>query len=238
MGNGAFGIPPGFSDSQKPAPSRYGDFLIWKQIIDLAKAEKKSVIFVTDDAKDDWWFKVNNRTFGPRPELVQEFFQEAATQFYMYPSDRFMEIAQQNLEIKQTKAAVKEIREVREQSFPEQIDRQALAFERPIHNPLDELREMERQRREALDALRHNPLDELRETERRWQAALEAARYSPLDELREMERQRREALDALRHNPLDELRETERQQRAALEAASTAPPPTKQSDPPPTTAPD
>jgi len=47
-------IPPGFKDSQKPVPERYGDFVGWRQILDFATKNRVSVILVTDDAKEDW----------------------------------------------------------------------------------------------------------------------------------------------------------------------------------------
>ena len=45
-------IPPGYKDDKKPEPDKYGDFLIWLQLIDQAKLAKKPIIFVTGDVKD------------------------------------------------------------------------------------------------------------------------------------------------------------------------------------------
>lgn len=66
--------PPGFKDQSKEGEKRkYGDLILWFQLIDKAAADKKPIIFVTDDAKEDWWWKQpNNKTIGPRPELVAE----------------------------------------------------------------------------------------------------------------------------------------------------------------------
>lgn len=58
--------PPGFEDRLKKdnewkqysnliVPDRFGDFVIWKQILKYAKTNKKPIIFVTDDEKEDWW---------------------------------------------------------------------------------------------------------------------------------------------------------------------------------------
>jgi len=52
-------IPPGYKDASKDAgedPTRpYGDLILWKQILEKSKAENKSIIFVLDDRKEDWW---------------------------------------------------------------------------------------------------------------------------------------------------------------------------------------
>ena len=43
------------------------------KLLERAKAEKKPLLFVTDDAKEDWWLIHEERTIGPRPELLREF---------------------------------------------------------------------------------------------------------------------------------------------------------------------
>src|SRR5205823_2954818 len=60
-------IPPGFKDQnpkEKPFPKNHGDYVIWCQIIEFAKAKKKPIIFITDDEKEDWWRLHNGRTIG------------------------------------------------------------------------------------------------------------------------------------------------------------------------------
>jgi predicted nucleic acid-binding protein len=49
-------IPPGFEDRKtKLGNSQYGDLIVWKQILDYSRALGKSIIFVTQEAKPDWW---------------------------------------------------------------------------------------------------------------------------------------------------------------------------------------
>lgn len=49
-------IPPGYADQkQKTIPECYGDYIAWKQLIDIASEKKCDVILATDDAKDNWW---------------------------------------------------------------------------------------------------------------------------------------------------------------------------------------
>ena len=75
--------PPGYRDAKKGSDRQYGDVVLWTQLIDYALKSKTPIIFVTDDRKDDWWYKHSGKTIGPLPELVQEFTAQAETQFYM-----------------------------------------------------------------------------------------------------------------------------------------------------------
>lgn len=67
--------PPGYRDAkskENEGLSKYADFFIWSEILGYAKASQKNVIFVTDDAKDDWWEKIlNKRQF--HHFLIEEF---------------------------------------------------------------------------------------------------------------------------------------------------------------------
>jgi len=85
-------IPPGYKDSGK-AENKYGDYIIWRQMLDRAERTRKPIIFITNDAKEDWWRRENGETLGPRPELRQEMWDTAQVDFYMYTSDRFMDQA-------------------------------------------------------------------------------------------------------------------------------------------------
>ncbi len=64
-------IPPGYKDWKKDATGdpqkKFGDLIVWKQILGKAKADNKPVIFITDDQKDDWWLEQSGKTIGPRP---------------------------------------------------------------------------------------------------------------------------------------------------------------------------
>jgi hypothetical protein len=107
-------IPPGYRDGKKDASGdpfrKYGDLIIWKQIINKAKEATKPVIFVTDDKKDDWWLEQSGRTIGPRAELLQEFIAETSNNFWMYTVDRFIAEA---AHIRNTKVNAEVIAEIR-----------------------------------------------------------------------------------------------------------------------------
>lgn len=105
-------IPPGYADlKEKGEPDGYGDYIGWVQIIEISKNEKKPVILLTDDAKEDWWQIQGDRTIGPRPELIAEFVEECQQHFYMYSSDRFMKFAAAYLSEKVEPEAIEEVKE-------------------------------------------------------------------------------------------------------------------------------
>lgn len=124
-------IPPGFIDTRKEFDDdpieficngiiynrKYGDYLIWSQIINGIKENKKAhVIFITDDKKDDWWWTedvLGKKTIGPRPELVEEICRLAGVKvFHMYNSDKFMEYSSKYLSVKYHKDSISQIRDV------------------------------------------------------------------------------------------------------------------------------
>ena len=85
--------PPGYADTRdKSAPDCYADYIGWRQLMNIAKKESKSVILVCDDLKADWWQYEgkNEREIGPRPELIAEFESECETALYLYQSDNFV----------------------------------------------------------------------------------------------------------------------------------------------------
>ncbi|AZS50369.1 hypothetical protein DM558_06080 [Entomomonas moraniae] len=127
-------IPPGFMDAEKDKEKpdgfiyggitykrKYGDFLIWKQIIEYAKDESLTdIIFITDDNKSDWWLQVESdgtKTLGVRPELVDEITREAKIErFYMYSTESFLSYAKPKLKTKVTNDAIEEIRDINHKS--------------------------------------------------------------------------------------------------------------------------
>lgn len=66
-------IPPGFKDAKnKDGVRKYGDLIIWKELLKFACKQEQDVIFITDDVKADWWETQNNqRVFHSM--LIDEF---------------------------------------------------------------------------------------------------------------------------------------------------------------------
>jgi hypothetical protein len=106
-------IPPGFEDDKTKGDDRkFGDLIIWNQILNKAKEIKMPIIFVTNETKKDWWWKLNNdKILGPRQELVEEMLKTSGMDFHMYSSDRFLEFGPEYLNEKANKKAIEEIKE-------------------------------------------------------------------------------------------------------------------------------
>lgn len=84
-------IPPGYKDFKKGEENNaFGDLIIWKEILSFAKSNKKDIIYVTGDQKEDWWNRVKGRTLGPRVELRKEFWEETNRNFHMYSMNGFL----------------------------------------------------------------------------------------------------------------------------------------------------
>lgn len=124
-------VPPGYMDIKEKQNegnrSLYGDIIVWKQVIEKAKAVDGSIILITDDLKEDWWYKFKGKTISPRPELIKEFQEETAKRINIYQADKFLEMANKNLAQQTTKEVIQEVRDVR------------LADERDIEKEIREL---------------------------------------------------------------------------------------------------
>lgn len=90
-------VPPGYEDAppftlKKKGLQRYGDLIIWKEILRYAKECNLPVLFVCNDLKNDWWqFTDSNKpTSTPRHELIKEFHDETGQLFWMYSLKDFI----------------------------------------------------------------------------------------------------------------------------------------------------
>jgi len=83
--------PPGYMDAKdKKIPDAYGDYVGWRQLMDIAKQERCNFIFVTDDSKADWLLEISGRKIGPRPELLEEFYRETGQRVWLFSSESFL----------------------------------------------------------------------------------------------------------------------------------------------------
>lgn len=130
-------IPPGYSDSKKASSEdflsarcrQYGDLIVWKQIIEKSITEKKPIIFITDDGKEDWWLRFKGKTIGPRPELIEEFMAGTGLEFHMYHPERFLSLASDYLkqESSISMEMLDEVRNLRVKEYAEhKVDPQVL----------------------------------------------------------------------------------------------------------------
>lgn len=67
-------IPPGYMDDYKDSRKKFGDLILWKQVLEQANLFQQPTIFITLDAKEDWWVLDNKKIpVRPRDELLMEF---------------------------------------------------------------------------------------------------------------------------------------------------------------------
>lgn len=90
-------IPPGYMDAQGPNKKvgfqKFGDLFIWKQILEFAKDNKKSVILISNDVKEDWCISNENdknSIKSPRMELLKEFKDSTQKEIWFYTTKQFL----------------------------------------------------------------------------------------------------------------------------------------------------
>lgn len=115
-------VPPGYADATKDGDRPCGDYIMWSQVIQRAKSEDKPVILVTEERKEDWWLRHNGKTAGPRPELIDEFFEATQRQVWLYRTESFLQIAAVRLETAISPEAVSEVRTVAERVASRWVD--------------------------------------------------------------------------------------------------------------------
>ena len=108
-------VPPGYCDEKtkkdKPKRHLYGDLIVWKQTINHCKELSKSVIFITDDHKTDWWDKADGK-HTPRKELIKEFADSTGQSIIIYDSRKFLEYAKNN-KVKVSQKTINEVEKVK-----------------------------------------------------------------------------------------------------------------------------
>jgi hypothetical protein len=164
--------PPGFKDAAEKKDIRYvlgglvyeaqyGDFIVWRQLLDHANGKQlKTVIFVTSDAKEDWWQVIDGKTIGPHPELTAEIRKSAGVDlFWMYEVSNFLTFAKKFIGADVKEQSIREVRDV------ERLDQESYVLELlhaltpKLSSPADDslsVLETEREHRNALAQLLRN----------------------------------------------------------------------------------
>lgn len=100
-------IPPGYGDyykKEKKGIQIFGDLIIWKQILEFSKENKKPIIFITNDiTKDEDWCYIDKkatelRIHSPREELIKEIKDYSSVDFWMYNLPQFLYHANMHIE--------------------------------------------------------------------------------------------------------------------------------------------
>lgn len=98
-------IPPGFKDKNKKNGNHFGDFILWNQMMDYARDNNNSIIFITEDIKGDWW--LNKK---PHPYLIKEFM-STGQDFYMYNFSDFLTQAKTYLKAKIKQETINKVKD-------------------------------------------------------------------------------------------------------------------------------
>ncbi|MGA3798353.1 PIN domain-containing protein [Pseudomonas fluorescens] len=134
-------IPPGFEDGGKMPEAttkklrlkKFGDLILWKQVIDKAVATNKSVILVTGEKKDDWWLKSNKGLISALPALTKEFMDAVKQDFYLYATDRFLLKANEYLKQSTSDVVVEEVRAINKADAERKDDLDAALFDETLN---------------------------------------------------------------------------------------------------------
>lgn len=122
-------IPPGYKDYGKGENNSFGDLIIWKEIINFSKENDKDIIFVTGDQKEDWWYRVGEKTLGPRIELRKEFFENTNKLFHMYNMKGFLEQTKNTHGVKIEQKVIDEV-----ETYQQKKERILSEFDKMYHN--------------------------------------------------------------------------------------------------------
>jgi len=103
--------PPGYLDAaKKQGVEKYGDLIIWRQLINRAKETGDNIYFITDDAKNDWWQKHGKGPDGARHELIDEMEEHTSKRFLISKGGDFYTWAGDHVGRRARKAAIAEAR--------------------------------------------------------------------------------------------------------------------------------
>jgi hypothetical protein len=102
-------IPPGYKDERKDGLDKYGDYILWREMMQIAKSQRQHILFLSDDRKEDWALTRNGQDKGPLPEIMQEFWEETGQRFYSYPLTAFLDRAKDYANVTVSKQAIKDV---------------------------------------------------------------------------------------------------------------------------------
>lgn len=133
---------PGWKDASKKE-NKEGDYFVWFQSLREAKQRGLDVLFVTDDAKPDWWRIEHGETKGPLPELVHEMREIANVRLFMTRPETLLLHAKDVLGKDVSNDSIRDVQRVSSQvdtrSNSESIDARYSAYEHRVMAAITEL---------------------------------------------------------------------------------------------------
>lgn len=116
-------IPPGYEDDAKEGFQKYGDLIIWKQLVRQAKESASDVIYIINDRKPDiWQYSGKTNLNEPRHELIKEFNDETGHVIWFYTIEDFLRKANGYLSTSIKTETIEEVIEFSKEikSFPKE----------------------------------------------------------------------------------------------------------------------
>ena len=107
--------PPGYKDAGKPE-NAHGDFFVWEQLLRHAGSIDSPVLFVTNDAKEDWVRRQSGFIVGARPELIAEFTERCGQDFLLTQLGNFLRTAKEELKVDVSPSTVAQAENLQSQS--------------------------------------------------------------------------------------------------------------------------
>ena len=92
-------LPPGYKDKTK---EENGDYYIFYSMMKYAKENKKHIIFMTDDVKEDWFIRRFGEIKSGDYRILNEFYKETGKLLLIYTSDGFIKAYQKNIKDSRT----------------------------------------------------------------------------------------------------------------------------------------
>ena len=133
-------IPPGYEDAKSKAdPECYGDLIIWEEMIKISKEKKSSILFISDDTKEDWYDLLNGKQYkmGPRKELIREFRDRTQMNFYSIPTQKFIKQISSTYNIQNTNELLNATKFIEEETSDEYNKKEEELNFRNIDNMLN-----------------------------------------------------------------------------------------------------
>jgi len=114
-------VGPGYEDSANKSKvffsfnninydSEYGDYYVWSQILDFVQSSPdKNIVYVTNDSKADFFFKIDRKIRGPNESLTSEIKKAGAKEFLLHNIDGFLHHANIHLNAKLNEETITEL---------------------------------------------------------------------------------------------------------------------------------
>src|SRR5476649_998599 len=90
--------------------AEYSDYYVWSQILDHVQFNpNKNIVYVTNDAKSDFFYKIDGKVRGPNESLISEIKKKGASEFLLQNIDTFLHHANNHLNAEMDESTISEL---------------------------------------------------------------------------------------------------------------------------------